>query len=92
MDMQVNTDAFSSASSSLKKHCRIIEQLTIFLLKQLANARADFDDVNYDRTAEAAASVKREISDFSRKVDALDKDLKTLEDIVNEYANGGYGR
>ena len=92
MDMNVNTDAFSSASSSLKKHCRIIEQLTTFLLKQLSNAYTDFDDVNYDRTTEAATSVKKEINAFSRRVDTLDKDLKTLETIVNEYANGGYGR
>lgn len=92
MDMNVNTDAFGSASSSLKKHCKIIEKMTGLLIKRLGAVKQEFDDVNYDRTAASAISVKNQIEVFSGKVDTLDKDLRTLESLVNDYANGGYGR
>ena len=92
MDMNVNTDAFSKASLSLKKHCKIIEAVTGMFIKQLNNARQEFDDANYDRTVASAASVKKQIVSFSIQVDALEKDLKRLEALVNNYANGGYGR
>ena len=92
MDMNVNTDAFLSASSSLKKHCKIIEAVTGMFIKKLGAAKQEFDDVNYDRTVASAVSVKNQIAVFSGKVDTLEKDLKTLEALVNEYANGGYGR
>lgn len=90
MDMEVNTFAFSDVSSRLKKHCGIIEAMTDIFFKKLAAARQNFDDVNYDRTLSAAASVKDRIAAFSGEVKALEKDLKTLEKLVNEYANGGY--
>lgn len=92
MDMNVTTDAFSSASSSLKKHCKIIEAMTDMLIKKLGAAKQEFDDANYDRTVVSAASVKKQIAVFSDKVDTLNKDLKTLEALVKDYANGGYGR
>ena len=92
MDMNVNTDAFLVASSSLKKHCKIIEAMTGMFIKKLGAAKQEFDDENYDRTVSSAVSVKTQIAAFSRKVAALDKDLKTLEALVNDYANGGYGR
>ncbi len=92
MDMNVNTDAFGSASSSLKKHCRIIEKMTEILIKRLGAAKQEFDDANYDRTVASAVAVKNQIAAFSNKVDTLNKDLKTLESLVNDYANGGYGR
>jgi len=92
MDMNVNTDAFLSASSSLKKHCKIIEAMTGMLIKKLGTAKQEFDDVNYDRTVTSAILVKNQIAVFSNRVDTLNKDLKTLESLVNDYANGGYGR
>ena len=90
MDMEVDTYAFSSASKSLKKHCRIIETMTEIFMKKLSNARQNFDDVNYDRTLASATSVKYQMNVFSSKVNNMDKDLRTLETLVNEYANGGY--
>ena len=92
MDMNVNTDAFSCASSSLKKHCKIIEAMTAMLIKKLGAVKQEFDDVNYDRTVTSAISVKNQIAVFSNRVDTLNKDLKTLDALVNDYANGGYGR
>lgn len=90
MDMNVNTDAFMSASASLKKHCRMIENITTAFLKKLSNARSEFSDVNYDRTVTSATAVKSEIVRFSSKIDSLEKDLKTLEALVLDYLNGGY--
>ena len=92
MDMHVNTNAFLNASSSLKKHCDIIEAMTGILLKRLENAKQGFDDVNYDRTVESATSIKKRIAVFSREVNSLNRDLQTLESFVDDYANGGYGR
>ena len=92
MDMKVSTEAFSSASSSLKKHCNIIETITDIFMKKLAAANSEFDDVNYSRTVTSMTAVKTQIAAFSTKVDTLNKDLTTLEDLVNHYANGGYGR
>ena len=91
MDMDVNTDAFSSASLSLKKHCKIIDAMTGMFIKKLGSAKQEFDDANHDRTVASAISVKNQIVVFSHKVDMLDKGLKTLETLVNDYANGGYG-
>ena len=90
MDMHVNTDAFMSASASLKKHCKIIENMTTVFLKKLNDARGEFDDVNYERTVASATAVKGEIVRFSSKISTLEKDLKTLEDLVTNYLNGGY--
>ena len=92
MDMEVNTEVFSIASSSLRKHCDIIEDMTVMLIKRLIDMKQNFDDVNYDRTMSATLSLKNQIVEFSGKISALEKDLKTLESLVYEYANGGYGR
>lgn len=92
MDMNVHTDAFSSASSSLKKHCKIIEAMTALLIKKLGAAKQEFDDSNYDSTVSCAMAVKNQVAAFSSKVTTLEKDLKTLEALVYDYANGGYGR
>lgn len=92
MDMNVNTDAFSAASSSLGKHCRMIETMTDVFMRKLASVRSEFDDVNYDRTVMAAISVKTQITAFSQNVYTLQSDLKKLEALVLDYTNGGYGR
>ena len=92
MDINVTTDAFSSASTRLRRHCRRIEDVTVFLIKRLKAAHTDFDDVNYDRTLESVMEVKRGVDNLCHSVEKLTKDLKILENIANDYAYGGYDR
>lgn len=92
MDMEVNTNAFSEATSSLNKHCRIIEGMTKILVQRLRAARESFDDYNYDQTVASVNTIQKRITTFSIRVDHMEKDLKTLERLVWEYTNGGYGR
>lgn len=92
MDMDVNTTAFFDATKSLKNHGNIIDNMTAFLIKRFQDVHESFDDVNYDRTMETAEAIKSQTLIFLERVNALEKGLKELEALVNEYTNGGYGR
>ena len=90
MDMNVNTAAFPEASSALRKRAWVIGRMTEMLVLKIRNAESEFDDVNYKRTLEALGRLQRGISCFENQVDGMEKDLRRLENIVNQYMSGGY--
>ena len=90
IDVKVETEALERASRTLRRRSEKMESVTDFLIKRLNAIHSEFDDVNYDRTLEAIIGVRSGIHSISATADALGRDLKKLEAIIEDYANGGY--
>ena len=90
IDVKVDTEALERASRTLRRHSEKMESVTDFLIKRLNAIHSEFDDENYDRTLEAVTEIRRGIRGIAESVSALDRNLKSLEKIIVDYANGGY--
>ena len=89
-DMFVDTAAFHSIIKSMNRRCDAILTATDLLKRNVSEAGAEYQDVNYEKIVEHADNVGRSIQLFSDKINRLEGILKTLEKQVDAYNNSGY--
>ena len=91
IDMYVDTYVLNNGAYNLRKHCRTIENVTRALMHNVKLAHDEFTSVNYDNTLKAVENVKKNVLDFSIRVDEIKKYTDKLSDCVEEYNSCGYG-